>query len=192
MALAEILFSPWYTYLILPLLIFFGRIIDVSIGTIRMIFISKGFKKTAPFLSFFEIMVWLLVARQVLTDLSNVISYFAYAGGFATGTYVGMKIEEKLSVGKVIVRIITGKQSSNLINKLKQEQYGLTIVDGKGSEGKVKIIFSIVDRKKLWNIKKIIKEFDSHAFYTIEDVRYARENGSTPRKKFLNLIDLGK
>src|SRR3989344_676783 len=148
MALAEILFSPWYTYLILPLLIFFGRIIDVSIGTIRMIFISKGFKKTAPFLSFFEIMVWLLVARQVLTDLSNVISYFAYAGGFATGTYVGMKIEEKLSVGKVIVRIITGKQSSNLINKLKQEQYGLTIVDGKGSEGKVKIIFSIVDRKK--------------------------------------------
>lgn len=152
----------------------------------------RGIKKIVPILSFFEILIWLLVARQVLVNVTSVIMYVAYAGGFATGTYVGMKIEEKLSVGKVIVRIITGKHSSNLINKLKKEKYGLTIVNGEGSDGKVKIILSIVDRKKLSNVRKIIKEFDHDAFYTISDVRFAYENGSNPKKKFMNLIDLEK
>lgn len=193
MALAEILSSPWYTYLILPLLIFFGRIIDVSIGTIKTIFISKGFKKIAPFLSFIEILVWLLVARQVLTDLSNVVSYFAYAGGFATGTYVGMKIEEKLSVGKIMLRIVTGVEPENLIKELKAEKYGLTIVPAKGIGGDVKIIFSVMERNQLKKAIEILKKCHPHdSFYTIEDVRYAHENGSNPKKKFLNLIDLGK
>ncbi len=192
MALEQILSSSWYTYLILPLLIFFGRMADVSIGTLRSLFMHRGIKKIVPILSFFEILIWLLVARQVLVNVTSVIMYVAYAGGFATGTYVGMKIEEKLSVGKVIVRIITGKHSSNLINKLKKEKYGLTIVNGEGSDGKVKIILSIVDRKKLSNVRKIIKEFDHDAFYTISDVRFAYENGSNPKKKFMNLIDLEK
>jgi uncharacterized protein YebE (UPF0316 family) len=193
MVFEQILNSPWYSYLILPLLIFFGRIIDVSIGTIKTIFISKGFRKIAPFLSFIEILVWLLVARQVLTDLSNVVAYFAYAAGFATGTYVGMKIEEKLSVGKVILRIITGVEPQNLIKELKAEKYGLTIMNAKGMEGDVKVIFLVMDRTQLNKALDLLKKHHQYdSFYTIEDVRYAHENGSNPKKKFLNLIDLGK
>lgn len=192
MVFNEILSSPWYTYLILPMLIFLARVADVSLGTMRHIFISKGIKFWVPVLGFVEIMIWLLVARQVLTDISNFISYFAYAGGFATGNYVGMKLEEMVSFGKVIIRIITGKQSDELIKKLKDEKFGLTIVPAKGTEGDVKIIFSVVHRKGLPKFIKIIKEFDPKAFYTIEDIKFAHENGNISRKKFLNLIDLGK
>jgi uncharacterized protein YebE (UPF0316 family) len=192
MVLEQILNSQWYTYLILPLLIFFGRIIDVSIGTIRTIFVTKGFRKIAPFLSFFEIMIWLLVARQVLTDLSNIVAYFAYAGGFATGTYIGMKIEERLSVGKVMLRIITGVEPNNLIKELKTEKYGLTIVSAKGSEGEVKIIFSVMEKAQLKKALEILNKYHPYdSFYTIEDVRYAHENDptQTSRKKTFGIFD---
>ncbi|MBU0958820.1 MAG: DUF2179 domain-containing protein [Nanoarchaeota archaeon] len=191
MVFESILTSPWYIYLVLPLLIFFGRVADVTLGTMRHIFIAKGIKFWVPLLGFVEIMIWLLVARQVIADISNVISYFAYAGGFATGNYVGMKLEEKLSFGKIMLRIVTGNNEESLIKKLKEQKYGLTIVQAKGVEGDVKVIFSIMERKQLTKAISILKEFNPHAFYTIEDVRFANENGSYAgsKRNFLRIFD---
>lgn len=191
MVLEQLINSPWYAYLILPLLIFFGRIIDVSVGTIRLIFVARGFRKIAPILAFFEIMVWLLVARQVLTDLTNVVAYFAYAGGFTAGTYIGMIIEERLSVGKVMLRIITGDRAENLIKQLEKRKYGLTVTLAKGPEGSVKEIFSVMDRKELSQAIEIIKKFNPRAFYAVEDIRFAHETGHAihHRKKPVKVFD---
>ncbi|GAE87820.1 hypothetical protein JCM21531_1220 [Acetivibrio straminisolvens JCM 21531] len=81
------------------MLIFFSRIIDVTIGTIRIIFVSRGKKYLAPVLGFFEVLVWIVAISQVMQNLNNFACYFAYAAGFATGTFVGIIIEEKLAIG---------------------------------------------------------------------------------------------
>lgn len=194
MVFENILNSPLYIYLVLPLLIFFGRILDVSMGTIRVIFVARGFKKIAPFIGFFEVLIWLLIARQVLTDISNVIAYIAYAGGFAAGTYIGIILEEKLSVGKVMLRIITGDKADDLVNALKSKKHRLTIAPAKGSEGDVKIIFSVMERKQLKEAIELVKVSHPHAFFTIEDVRFAYEHDSNniPEKRKFRLFELGR
>ncbi len=86
----EITQSPYFTYIIIPLLICLARIIDVSLGTVRIILVSKGAKIIAPILGFFEVLIWLIAIGQVMQNLTNVMNYFAYAFGFAIGNYIGI------------------------------------------------------------------------------------------------------
>ena len=166
----------YINYLILPLLIFLARVADVSIGTIRLIFVSKGFKFLSPILGFFEVLIYIITMKQVLTNMTNPWLYIAYATGYATGTYVGICLEEKLSIGKVMIRIITQKNSTQLIKNLKKKNYNLTTLNAKGKRGKVKIIFSLINKKELKKIIKIINKTNPKAFYSIEDIRYAKDN----------------
>ncbi|MFH1589220.1 MAG: DUF2179 domain-containing protein [archaeon] len=175
MVFEAILSSDWFSWVILPLLIFLARIVDVSIGTVRLIFISKGMKNVAPILGFFEVLIWLMAVRQIIVNIPNFVGFIAYAGGFATGTYVGMKIEEKLAKGKVIIRVITKKDASILEETLRLN-YKVTHIDAKGPDGAVKIIFMVMDRSKVAGAMVIINKLNPKAFYSIEDVRTARED----------------
>ena len=167
--------SDIFAWVVLPLLIFCARICDVSLDTVRLIFVSKGIKHVAPILGFFEVIIWLLAVSQIMKHLDNIICYIAYGGGFAMGNYIGMYIEEKLSIGNVIIRVITKPDTTELINELKSQDYGLTIVDAEGSQQKVKIIFSVIKRENINNFISIINQYNPHAFYTIEDVRSINE-----------------
>lgn len=167
--------SEIYSWILLPFLIFFARVCDVSLGTIRIILVSKGVKYIAPFIGFFEILIWLLAIGQIMQNLTNPYYYLFYAGGFATGTLVGMALEEKLSIGLVMVRIITKKDSTELIKHLKSAKYGLTIADAEGMKGPVKIIFTVIRRENLKTVLKYIKRFNPNAFYSIEDIRSVEE-----------------
>ena len=177
-----VMISPLFAWVILPLLIFFARICDVTLGTIRVIFISKGFKYIAPCIGFFEVIIWLLAIGQVMNNITNVASYIAYGAGFATGTFVGMVIEEKLSLGMVIVRVITNKDTGELVNALKAQNFGVTMIDAEGSMGPVNILFMVLKRQDLPQVIGVIKEFQPKAFYSIEDVKTAAE-GVFPEKK---------
>lgn len=167
--------SDVFAWVILPVLIFLARIVDVSIGTIRLIFVSKGLKNIAPLLGFFEVVIWLLAVSQIMKHLDNVICYIAYGGGFAMGNFVGMYIEEKLSIGSVIVRVIPKSDTTELIKQLKSQDFGLTIVDAEGAHQKVKIIFSVIGRENVHRFISIINEYNPHAFYTIEEVKSVNE-----------------
>lgn len=176
--MAVSLISPeLYAYVLLPLLIFIARVADVSMETIRVIYISRGIKFLAPIIAFFEIVIWLLAMEVVMSDLSNFANFFAFALGFATGTYVGLVIEEKLSIGMVILRIITTDEESNrgIVSFLASEQLGVTDIDGHGARGTVKIILSLVNRTDVPRITGFLHENYPHAFFSIEDVRYASE-----------------
>jgi len=163
--------SDIFKWIILPLLIFIARLTDVSLGTIRIIFISRGLKYIAPLIAFFEINIWLLAIAQIMLNLNNPICAIAYAGGFAMGNLVGILIEEKLSIGTVILRIITKHDSDKIINCLKSNKYGVTTVDAQGNNGDVKIILAVVRRSDLKKILHDIKGIHPHAFYTVEDVK---------------------
>ncbi len=167
--------SDLFEWVILPLLIFSARICDVSLGTIRVIFISKGIKNLAPLIGFFEVIIWLLAIGQVMNNVTNVASYIAYGGGFAAGTYVGMLIEEKISLGLTSVRIITNEDPTSLVEYLRSKNYGVTAVDGEGSAGQVKIIYSIIRRQDLPDVVDAVKTFNPGAFYSVEDVKSVSE-----------------
>ena len=167
--------SNLFTWVILPLLIFFARIMDVSIGTLRLIFVSKGYKFYAPMLGFFEVIVWLLAIGQIMQHLDNFLCYIAYGLGFATGNFLGILLDEKMSLGTVLIRVVPKMDTTDLINHLRENSFGASLVDIEGMTGKLKMIFTIVKRKDLKEVLGIIQEHNPQAFVTIEDVKTARE-----------------
>lgn len=163
--------SDEFTFILLPLLIFFMRIIDVSLGTIRIIFVSKGFKVLAPVIGFFEILIWIIVVSKVIDNLDNWLGYVAYAGGFATGNFVGMKLEERLAIGHELIRVITRREAHELVNQLKSKGFGVTSVEAMGTDGEVAVLYVIIRRKYLDKVLEIIKKYNPRALYTVEDIR---------------------
>jgi uncharacterized protein YebE (UPF0316 family) len=164
-----------YDYVVLPVLIFLARITDVSIGTIRIILITRGAKRLAPVLGFFEVLIWIIVVSQVMRNLSNPACFIGYAAGFATGNYFGMFLEEKLAIGTLILRVITPKEADDLIAALNQAGFGATSLEANGATGHVHVIFSIIQRSDLHQVLEIIQHYHPKAFYSVEDVRFARE-----------------
>ena len=165
----------FFTWVLLPGLIFFARILDQSIGTLRLIFLSKGMKYIAPFLGFFEVIIWLLAVGQIMQHLDNWLCYVAYGAGFAMGNFIGITLEEKLSIGTSIIRVILSGESPELITALKSHNFGLTILDAEGAKGKVKVLFSIIRRKEIPTFLNTLHLHHPSAFYTIEDVKEAKE-----------------
>ncbi len=162
-----------YSLFILPLFVFLARILDVSLGTIRIIFISKGYKYLAPVIGFFEISIWLLAVTQIFQNLKSPVYYLAYAGGFATGTLAGILIENKLSIGMVLIRVITQKDSEELIKILKLKDYNPTRSYAEGpDEQQVSVIYMILDRHDVLEIIDIIKNYNPNAFYSVGDVKF--------------------
>jgi uncharacterized protein YebE (UPF0316 family) len=176
MDISFITIDSWvFSWIILPILIILARIADQTIGTLRLIFLSKGFRILAPVLGFFEVIIWLLAVSQIFQRLDNWLTYIAYGLGFAIGNYVGIVVEQKISLGSVIVRIVPKYDTTELINYLKERNYGITSVAAEGSRGPVKVIFSIIKRKDIGDFVSIINRYNPNAFYTIEDVRAVHE-----------------
>lgn len=177
--------SDIFVLVILPLLIFISRIFDVSIGTVRIIMVSRGYRFFAPILGFFEVLIWLIAIGQIMKNLTNVVCYIAYAGGFGMGTYVGMLIEDKLAMGVCAIRIITRQDTSEMAEQLQASGCGVTIVDAEGATGKVKIIFTIVKRKEASKVIEIIKKFNPNAFFSIEEIRSVDKGVFFPVKPYI-------
>lgn len=188
--------SSEFNYIVVPILIALAKIIDVSLGTLRIILIAKGAKKLAPFLGFIEVLVWIITIGQVMKNLTNPYNYIAYAVGFAAGNYVGILIEQKLAIGTVIIRIITKRVASELINYLQENDFGVTVVPAEGSTGPVHIIFTVIKRSKINEVVSIIKGYNPNAFYSIEDVRYVSNSygliGSSKKSNLRSLFKMRK
>ena len=190
--MGDLLASSWvYTWIVIPLLIFVARIFDVSLGTVRVIFVSRGLKYLAPVVGFFEIIIWLLAIGQIMKNLSNPACYIAYAGGFAIGNFVGIYIAEKLSLGLVMIRVVTKIDATPLVEFLKAENYGVTSVDGHGTSGQVKVVFTIVPRREVRSVVELIKKFNPHAFYSIGEVGLVESGVFPVRRSWRDLSLLG-
>jgi len=186
----------WQIWVIIPMFIFIARIFDVSIGTLRIILMNRGYKTFAPLLGFVEILIWVIAISKIMENLDNWVNYIFYAAGFATGNYVGMYIEEKLAIGKVGVRIVTKRGAEKLIKNIADQGFGITYIDAKGKYGDVHVIYSTCKRKRLNQLLDLIHEFNPKAFYTIEDIRYANHDydnhAGIPGKKGLFSFRKGK
>jgi uncharacterized protein YebE (UPF0316 family) len=166
-----------FNWIVLPLLVFLARVCDVTIGTVRSLLVSRRHRILVPILGFLEMLVWLLAVRQVVFNLTNWVCYVAFAGGFAVGNIVGMRLEERLAVGVQVIRIITHKEAKDLIECLQNAGYGVTTLDAQGRSGKVSVIFTIVKRSEQKKVISIIEQFNPQAFYSIEDISAAKDSG---------------
>ncbi len=181
-----------FSFVVLPVLIFIARIADVSINTIRIIYVLGGRRKTATLLGFFESFIWLMAIRQIFEHLDNWICYVAYPAGFAAGIYVGMIIEERIAYGKVIVRIITRKDITQLLAHLNKQRYRYTHVNADGPDGHENLVFTVLERDGLEQLLQELKTMLPTAFYTVEKVNRAAEVGTiaeqTARWNFLTWL----
>jgi uncharacterized protein YebE (UPF0316 family) len=164
-----------YGLLILPILIFFARVCDVTLGTIRIIMVNRGRRNIAPILGFVEVFIWIVAISQLMTHLEGINSYIGYAAGFAAGNFVGMAIEDKLALGMVIIRIFLPSGSDELTRNLTTAGFGVTSFEGMGANGPVTMIFTTVRRKEISRVYAIAHQLNPKAFITVEDTRTVEE-----------------
>jgi len=178
----------------LPVFIFFARILDVTLGTLRIISLSRGWKRLAPILGFVEVFIWVVAISQLVRNLTHFSSYFAYAAGFAVGNYIGMWIEEKLALGILTVRVFAVSEGDELSKRLAGSGFGVTVLDGHGAGGPVKVLFTTIHRSELEQVEKIIHEVNPKMFYSVEEVRASSEGvfHLGRRQKFMKKFDLIK
>jgi uncharacterized protein YebE (UPF0316 family) len=153
--------------------IFFARLTDVSMGTMRQILIYRGKRGIASFSAFFEIMIWIIAVSRVVTTSAPFYYMIAYGLGFASGNYLGSYIEEKIALGYLFAYIVP-KRPSDLVHKLREAGFGVTVIHGLGSMGSHPVYNILFRRKDGQKLVDIIKEHDPDAFYTLMDVRTER------------------
>ena len=162
---------------ILCLKIFFVRILDVSLGTIRTMFVVRGKKLISSMIGFFEILVWFLVVKEALqTESNSIFLAISYSLGFATGNYIGALLSDKLITGNVSVQVFTN--NNNLEKILREHGYGVSSVvyTGYEEEAHKHMLFINVDKKKEKALRELIKKNDKEAFIIVNETKYV-ENG---------------
>ncbi|MEG0842823.1 MAG: DUF5698 domain-containing protein [Romboutsia sp.] len=153
------------------LFIFFARCTDVTLATIRTIFVVKGKKKLAFFIAIFEIVIYLYAMDKVLSDLSDPFKVVAYALGFATGNVVGIMLESKLAIGLITAQIFTSKNVDEFSTYLRDRGFGVTVIEGRGREGVKYILQIVLDRKKLSSFESTVSSYDENSFVTVSEIR---------------------
>ncbi|HUW92397.1 MAG TPA: DUF2179 domain-containing protein [Bacteroidales bacterium] len=171
----EFIQTDLFTYVLLPFFIFSARIIDVSLGTLRIIFVTKGMRRIAPLIGFFEVFIWLIAISRIMQNLDNWVCYIAYAAGFASGNLIGMLLEEKLAIGHEMIRVITAKDATNLINELRETGHGVTWIQARGVEGEVGILYIIARRSMIQGVLDLINKHNPRALYTVEGIKYVNK-----------------
>lgn len=160
--------------LILCIKVFFVRIIDVSMGTCRTLVTVKGKKGLASMIGFFEVFIWFVIVREALnTESTSLFIALSYAGGYATGTYLGSIISEKIIKGNFGVQVITSKKDDELIALLKGNGFGVSVIDVKSEkeQNEKYMLFIEINKVKFEELKKLIKKHDPNAFIVVNETK---------------------
>ena len=152
-------------------IIFVLRVSDMTMDTLRVLFVMRGKKKIAWVLGFCQSAIYVFAIGKVLTQLNNPLNIIGYAAGFATGNVIGMIIEERIAMGHILVNIISPRLGSAIVTHLRQNGYAVTEIAGRGKDGMVSMINCSVLRKQVDKVHQLISEIDPEAFITAEDVR---------------------
>lgn len=154
------------------LLIFFAKIIEVSIGTLRIIFIGKGYRKQGTILAVIEILLWVFIASKVIVGITQApLKGIIYSIGFAAGVYVGSILEAKLAVGKVYIQaIIMREEASKVVNAVREAGYGATVLSAQGKFKSRKVLMVFTNRKEKDQVIGIINQMDDDALVVVNDV----------------------
>lgn len=159
--------------MLLYFVIFFVKIIEVSLGTIRIVLINKGERTIGAIIGFFEVTIWITLVGKVIADISSdPWKAIAYSLGFACGNYVGSVIEEKLGIGMSEIQVIVLKEDGEkLANAIRDEGFAVTVVEGQGKNFPRNILFMYVKRRKINKALKLIRDNQENAVITVSEAK---------------------
>ena len=165
--------------LILCIKIFCVRILDVSLGTVRMIVTVKGNKLVASLIGFVEVLIWFLIVKEALnTEETSIFIALSYSLGYATGTFIGGILSEKFVSGTLSVQVVLSNSDHSIIDKIRDEGFAVSVVNAKGIDENIEkyMLFMEIDKRKLNKLKYLIKSLDSKAFVVVNETKMV-ENG---------------
>ncbi len=178
--MTDLLTADGWPVLATALLIFTARVADVSLATMRIVFISRGVRRLAPLIGFVEILIWLVALSQVFQHLDRPLHYVAFAGGYAVGTWFGLYLDGKMALGVVAVQIISRRDAADLVAELGERQFGITTVAARGLRGRVRLLYSVIRRRDLARLLQTVRKREPEAFVSVSDVRMASEGYFAP------------
>ncbi len=166
--------------LIAALSIFLLRLLDQTLGTLRILYVNKGKPLFGAILGFIESAIWIIAISQVIQDLNDPFLIFGYALGFAAGTIMGSYIENTIAIGDIVVRIFVPKDSDSekVAEQLRTNGLGVTIINGEGMQGEVTIAWCVTPRKRLKEVMKIVSEITPDAYVTTEPTNPTKLTGN--------------
>lgn len=144
------------------------RVFDVTLGTLRTILVVQSKKYNAGFVGFTEVLIWIFAMKYIVEHMDNVLNLFGYAVGFGLGTILGVTIEHKFGIGFIQVNIISKNKTQPMVDALRNDNYGLTVLPGAGLDGEVSIIYSVINKRRLKNIKELVNKIDPEGFINIQ------------------------
>lgn len=156
------------------LLIFFARVADMSMATVRTLFLVRGRPWEAGIIGFFEALLYIIALNQVFQNLSSVGSFFFYAAGFACGNILGAFLEDKIAVGYIIAQIIPKEYPARIVDKLREAGFGATVWDAEGIEGRHQVVNVVIKRRDRDKMFSLINQMDDPPFVSISDARGKR------------------
>jgi uncharacterized protein YebE (UPF0316 family) len=170
--------------------IFIARICDVSLQTLRMILMVRGERLKAACIGFFEVIIYVIALNIIFDNLNNIGNLLAYAFGFATGNFVGGFVEEKLAIGIQFIQLITMKEPLKLAELLRQQDYGVTVLEGAGRSGPQFVLEVLLERKRVKGFSQEVAEWDEAAFMIVTDAKKYR--GGIMKKPGMAVARKGK
>ena len=165
---------------LIALLIFCLRIVDVSCDTMRVIFAIRGKRGIAAALGFVQALVWIFAVANAVKHLDSVLHVIGYAGGYATGTFVGVTIERAIAYGVATVRVVSKTAGVEIADALRDIGFGVTEFPGYGRDGSVEILNSVVQRNRVSEVLRVIEKWDENAFVTVEEPKILRGGNMGP------------
>lgn len=161
------------SYILLPALIFLARLADVTVATVKLMFVVNNARKMAAILGFFEALITIMALSRIIQDANNLPAFIMYAAGFSAGTYVGMWIESKMAYGSVLVRIISKDMPEELFQYLAENKYSFSLVDAYDQSGNTRVLFTVCKRSKAGALLAHLEQVAPQALYTVEGVKQA-------------------
>ena len=156
-------------------LVIFGlRVLNMTLDTLRMLFMLRGKKTLSWVFGFFVSVIYVVLLTSILSNLNSVLYIVSYAAGFATGGVVGMWIEERMAIGFTHIQIISSRRGVVLAQTLRDGGFGVTEIPARGKDGMVSMLNLSVRRSQVADVESIVNECDAEAFVTSEDVRPMR------------------
>lgn len=154
------------------MLILLAKIVEVSLATLRVILIAKGFRKLGTILSIFEILLWVFVASTVINGIGEApVKGLVYSVGFTVGVYIGSVLENKLAVGQIMIHVITSKENgTNITEVIRQNGFGATEMNAKGMDSEKLVLLVFANRKNSQQIMRTIEAADPHAVVVSNEV----------------------
>lgn len=166
-----------------PLVVFLLRVTDVSMATMRMLFMMRNRRFLAPLIGFFEILIWVTAVGIVVQHLHSPLHIVGYAAGFATGNFLGLMLEDKLALGLATVRTVVRSGGAELASVLRDSGYGVTEMVGRGRDGSVEVLYSVLPRRQVARCLSMIDQGAPDSFVVVDEPRRVRRGWQFPAKK---------